>query len=508
MSSMSMVLAPVEIGENLVRVLNDKRVALFIPAYDAERHIRKTLKRIPSEIANRFAQLYVIDDCSGDDTFHAAVEAGKDLGLGNLRVMRTPQNLGYGGNQKIGLTFAIDKGYDYVIMLHGDGQYAPEFLPNFVECLDDPEIAAIFGSRMLHRHFALQGGMPFYKWAGNQILTWIENKILGSTLSEFHTGYRCYSTAALRQIPFLMNADNFHFDTDIIVQLLACGFKIKEIPIPTHYGDEVCHVNGWKYALNCLRSVTRFRLHRLGLLYQARFDVLAPYERVYTFKKKTNTLHQYIINLPWQKTDVVVDLGAGDGAVASSIVGKIKNAVAIDKRKPQGTDNVQALAFDINGDFDKVVGNKCVDVVLALDVIEHLNDPEASVQTINRVLKNGGKLYASTANIAYIMMRISHLVGWFNYGKRGILDMTHHRLFTVNSFLGLLKSNGFRIERIVGFGPPIADQISDKGLWGVLDDISGLLARLWPSLFSFNFLVIVEKNVEFEELYESTTREP
>ncbi len=123
---------------------------------------------------------------------------------------------------------------------------------------------------------------------------------------------------------------------------------------------------------------------------------------------------------------------------------------------------------------------------------------------MNRILKNGGYLYASTANIGYVIMRITLLLGWFNYGKRGILDRTHHRLFTVKSFQRLIKNSGFEIEKIIGFGPPIADQISAKGLLGIIDSILGKLARFWPSLFSFNFLVIGKKRVSFDEIYRKT----
>jgi len=491
--------------DQALKVLKNNQVALYIIAYEAEKHIDQVLKRIPKDIVNRFAQIYLIDDSSKDKTVEAAIASAKALGLKNFKAMKTPFNQGYGGNQKIGYRYAIKQGFDYVIMLHGDGQYPPEFLPQMIACFVDPQVAAVFGSRMINRYDALKGGMPLYKWAGNQLLTLIENKIMQSNLSEFHSGYRAYSTKALKLIPFLMNSDVFHFDTDIIIQLLANNFKIKEIPMPTHYGNEICRVNGLKYAKDCLISNLQFRLHKMGLWYQPNFDIQLPKERVYSFKKNKNTLHYHILNnLSWKKSDQVVDLGANDGILDSKLAVKVKLITAVDIKKPKVMKNVKSLKVDLNTEFDQILGEKSFNKVIALDIIEHLNNPEAAIKKINNLLKTDGDLYASTANIGYFIMRITHLIGWFNYGKRGILDMTHQRLFTVNSFKKLLTDNGFIFKEVIGFGPPIADQISDRGVYKLIDSVSGFLAKLYPSLFSFNFLVIAEKKTAFEDIYQQT----
>ena len=491
--------------DKALKVLKNHRVALYIIAYEAEDNIDQVLKRIPKTIVNKFAQIYLIDDSSKDKTVETAIASAKSLSLNNFKAMKTPFNQGYGGNQKIGYQYAISQGFEYVIMLHGDGQYPPESLPDLIACFADPQVAAVFGSRMINRYQALEGGMPLYKWIGNQALTFIENKIMQSNLSEFHSGYRAYSTKALKLIPFLMNSDVFHFDTDIIIQFLANNFKIKEIPIPTHYGDEICRVNGLKYAKDCLISNLQFRLHKMGVWYQPNFDIQLPNKRVYSFKKSHNSLHYYITNhLSWEKTDAVVDLGANDSTLASKIISKVKKITIVDIRKPRGKKNVKSLRLDLNQDFDKNLGNKSFNKVIALDIIEHLNNPESAIKKINNILKSGGTLYASTANIGYFIMRITHLIGWFNYGKRGILDMTHQRLFTVNSFKKLLQDNGFVLKKVVGFGPPIADQISHRGIWKAIDLISGFLAKQYSSLFSFNFLIIAEKKPAFKDIYQQT----
>lgn len=492
--------------EKVLRILNSKKVALFIVAYNAENFISNTIERIPKEIVNNFTQIYLIDDFSKDKTFEVAERALRSQGVRNYKVMRTPFNQGYGGNQKIGYKYAIESEFDYVILLHGDGQYPPEFLPQIVECFEDQKVSAVFGSRMLVRYQALRGGMPFYKWLGNMVLTWIENKILGTNLSEFHSGYRAYSLSALKALPYELNSNNFHFDTDIIIQLIANDFKIREIPIPTHYGDEVCHVNGLKYFWNCLKSVIKFRLHKIGIFYQPNFDIESPVKREYRFKKNSNTLHQYILTSLWEKTDNIVDLGANDGLLSANIAPLVKSVTAVDIQKVEASAGVQALQLDLNSDFDQVLGHNMFDKVIALDVIEHLNNPERAMLKINNILKTGGKLYISTANIAFIIMRVALTLGWFNYGKRGILDQTHHRLFTIKSFKRLLKNSGFKLEKVVGFGPPIIDEINNKGIFVFIDKIFSFLARLKPSLFSFNFLMVATKKPTLDSIYGLTIK--
>lgn len=491
----------------VLKILETKKVALFIVAYNAENHIEKTIRRIPEYISQNLKEIYLIDDSSKDSTVLKSEETFKKMGFKNYRVMRTPWNQGYGGNQKIGYKYAIENGYDYVIMLHGDGQYPPEFIPLIVEKFENPETSAVFGSRMINKYQALKGGMPLYKWFGNQILTAIENKLMGSKLSEFHSGYRAYSVKALKSLPFHLNSSDFHFDTDIIIQFLANSLKIAEIPIPTHYGDEVCHVNGMEYFWNCIKSVVKYRFYKVGLFYQPNFDTKSPLIRNYQLKESANSLHYHVINrLPWDQKDQVLDFGANDGSVSAGIKPKVTAVTAVDILKPDSHEGIITIEMDLNSDFAENLGIRKYDKVVALDIIEHLYEPEKAMLRINQIMKTGGKLYMSTANIAFIIMRMTLLLGWFNYGKKGILDKTHHRLFTVNTMKRLLQNSDFRIEKVVGFGPPIADQIGNSGIWKIIDHIAYWLAQTMPSLFSFNFLVIAEKKAPLDEIYNLTTK--
>src|SRR5208282_5429801 len=163
-----------------------KRVLIFIVAYNAERTIQQVVRRIPSSLAEYETEILIIDDSSGDRTFEHAhhLERSGEAPF-PITVLYNPVNQGYGGNQKIGFSYAIDQGFDIVALVHGDGQYAPESLPSLLEPLIRNEADAVMGSRMLTRFAALKGGMPLYKYVGNKILTRIQNWLLGSSLSEF-----------------------------------------------------------------------------------------------------------------------------------------------------------------------------------------------------------------------------------------------------------------------------------------------------------------------------------
>src|SRR3954462_7864188 len=200
--------------------LGRKRLLIFIVAYNAQTTIEKVLSRIPRSLQGDNVEVLIIDDSSEDDTFGNGLRYQRRDSAFKITVLRTPENQGYGGNQKLGYRYAIDNGFDIVALVHGDGQYAPEKLPELLAPLMAGGARAVFGCRMIDRRAARAGGMPLYKWIGNQILTRFQNRLLRTALSEFHSGYRLYSTAALAQLPFEKNTNDFHFDTEIIVQLV------------------------------------------------------------------------------------------------------------------------------------------------------------------------------------------------------------------------------------------------------------------------------------------------
>lgn len=490
-----------------VEILKKYKVAIFIVAYNAERSIESVIARIPKDLLPLFAEIVIIDDSSTDMT-HSVADNIKtkysEYMVNTINVYRTPYNRGYGGNQKLGYLYCIEKGYDIVILLHGDGQYPPEYIPCLLASFDDTT-DAVFASRMIYKKLALKGGMPIYKWIGNQILTAFENRLLQTKLSEFHTGFRAYKTSALKKLPFIFNSDDFHFDTEIIIQLVANKCGIKEVAIPTYYGEEKCHVNGLKYALDCVRSVLRFRLVNLGLLYRRNYDFGLFETDNYQFKKSDTSLHQYILrNGDFTPELSSIEFGAYRGILSSHIAERVKRHVAVDILAPDLAGKAEPMALDLNNPFSNKFPEKCFDRCVALDVIEHLNEPEKFLTEVSHLLKINGKIYISTANIAYLPLRLMLLLGQFNYGKRGILDRTHKRLFSVRSFLNLLVQYGFRVESVKGFAPPLTDLISNNKFMTVVEKMHSFFSQRFQKLFAYNFLVIATRMDNVSDIFKLT----
>jgi glycosyltransferase involved in cell wall biosynthesis len=250
--------------------MRNPRIGILVVAYNAESTLRQTLHRIPAELRSRIEEVFVFDDASQDRTHEVGIQVAEEFAnpqsqIANckLQIFRNPINLMYGGNQKKGYQYAIDRGLDFVVLLHGDGQYAPEVMAELLAPLESGQADMVMGSRMMIKGAARAGNMPLYKYVGNKILTFLENRLIGTRLTEFHSGYRAYSVRALRTIPLDKLTSNWHFDTQIILQFLKQGYRIAEVPIPTYYGDEICRVNGIPYAMHCVASALHYALvHR------------------------------------------------------------------------------------------------------------------------------------------------------------------------------------------------------------------------------------------------------
>jgi len=435
---------------------NKPRLLILIVAYNAENDIERVLARVPRAMSDVCqTEVLVLDDSSTDATFDIAIRIQQSGRVPfPVHVLYNPVNQGYGGNQKIGYHFAIKHGFDYVALLHGDGQYAPECLPALFGAVRQDGVAAVCGSRMLTKGAARRGGMPLYKRIGNRILSWTQNKLLRTQLSEFHSGYRIYSVDALRKIPFHLNTNDFHFDTEIIVQLVLWRMRILEVPIPTYYGDEICRVNGIKYAANVIRTVMIARTQDVGVLHDRKFDVhrSSPYRSKVDFSSP----HSAAVRLV-PRGSSVLDLGCADGYVAAALrAQKGCTVVGVDKIPPDAPGALDRfIEHDLNAGIPALDLSQ-FDYVLLLDIVEHLASPEQFIIQLQDALKLSRKttVLVSTGNIGFIVNRLMLLFGQFNYGSRGILDLTHTRLFTFASFRRLFEQAGFRVRSARGVPVP------------------------------------------------------
>jgi 2-polyprenyl-3-methyl-5-hydroxy-6-metoxy-1,4-benzoquinol methylase len=240
------------------------KTVVVLPAYNAEKTLALTLKDIPRDIVD---DIILVDDASRDNT----VEVARGLGL---EVFAHPKNKGYGGNQKTCYTKALEMGAEIVVMVHPDYQYDPTIIPELVKPIQKGQADAVFGSRMM-KGGALEGGMPIWKHNANILLTALENVILGTYLTEYHSGFRAYSAKYLKTVNFLRNCDGFVFDTEIIVQGLIHYLKIDEVPIRTRYFDEASSIKFLPsviYGFGILKTLLKFLLHTRGIARFRQFE--------------------------------------------------------------------------------------------------------------------------------------------------------------------------------------------------------------------------------------------
>jgi glycosyltransferase involved in cell wall biosynthesis len=468
--------------------LRKKRLLIFIVAYNAENTIVNVVTRLPRQLLDTYdCEVLIIDDSSHDRTFELSHGLRKQHDIPfKVNVLFNPINQGYGGNQKLGYHYAIDNGYDFVALLHGDGQYAPECLPELLGPLARDEAAAVFGSRFLTPHGALRGGMPLYKFVGNRILTSLQNRLLSTTLSEFHSGYRLYSVHALRRIPFERNSNGFHFDTEIIIQFVIAELTIVELPIPTFYGDEICRVNGIAYAWNVVKATVRARLQEWSLFYDRRYDCAPPSHPEYESKLWFPSPPSFAFKIISPESSVI-DFGAS--TTLASALNDIKRCKVIGVNKtPIPSRYFESFyCLDLNeGLFNIPVESS--DYILLMDIIEHLNSPEDFLDEL-RSRAPQGELIISSANVAFAITRLMLLVGQFNYGRRGILDLTHTRLFTLGSLIRLLEQSGFVVLEKRAMPAPFPLALGDGPMSRFLLRVNSILIRLAPSLFGYQLLV-------------------
>lgn len=484
-----------------------KKLLILIVAFNHEKFIHKVLDRINENLTNTYdVEILINDDSSSDKTVKIAKEYIENSNKKfKYTILSNPINQGYGGNQKIGFLYAIKKKFDYVALVHGDGQYAPECLELLLTPFSDNKIDAVFGSRMINKNGAIQGGMPLYKFIGNKILTYYQNKLFNKEFTEFHSGYRIYRVESLKKIPYELNNNDHSFDNEIILQFLLAELNIKELPIPTYYGEEISYVNGMKYALQVFIANLKAKIQAYGIFYDRKYDCKNNKETKYILKDQFDSPHSRVLkNI--KPNSRILDLGCNDLSL-SKILKKNKSChvIAIDKEKRIDITNEidEYISFDLDNGPPDLDYSK-IDCILLLDVIEHLKNPE---QFLIKLKKNIDRypsisVVISTPNIGFILIRLMLLFGSFNYGKNGILDKTHTRLFTFSSFRNLLTQSDFKIKEISGVPAPFPLVTGNNFLGKSLMKISHFFIFLRKTLFSYQIYSIIYPVTSIELLLE------
>ncbi|MBI5794087.1 glycosyltransferase family 2 protein [Candidatus Uhrbacteria bacterium] len=247
-------------------MMNGKRIIVFLPAFNTALPLAMTLKAIPRPPVD---EMIVVDDGSKD----ATAQVGRELGA---TVVSHMVNSGYGAAQKTGFAECLKRNADVIVMVHSDFQYDPRLVPEIIADIVEGRADACFGSRMHRKGDARKGGMPWWRFIANVCLTFIEDSVLQLGLSEYHTGYRAYSRSVLERIPYLLNSDNYVFDTEMIAELRAGNFRVAEIGIPTRYAEESCSPTFWKsvrYGFSTLGVLWSYILHQTGMAKSAKFEI-------------------------------------------------------------------------------------------------------------------------------------------------------------------------------------------------------------------------------------------
>lgn len=474
---------------------NNKKIGILIVAYNAANTLNKVLDRIPQKVYEEIDEIAVFDDASKDNTYMVSVGYKEIKQLDKLHLYLNDVNLGYGGNQKKGFKYFSEKGFDAVVLLHGDGQYAPEILQDMYSPITDGNADVVLGSRMMTEYGgALKGGMPIYKFIGNRILSKFQNRRLKMNLTEFHSGYRAYSVDGLKRLNLANTTDDFHFDTQIIIKAHHNNLKIIEIPIPTYYGDEICYVNGMKYARNIFSTTNEYIKTVKGKKYS---EVYSEFYTHYPLKLYPFSSHKSVLDFVNKKTNLrILDVGCGDGLFAKHISDK-NYKVGVDSiPKSENTERNfnKFYQYDLNqGLPEHLLNEEKFDYILFLDILEHLLDYEKILNDSKKLLSEDGKIIISLPNIANIYVRLNLLFGRFPLADRGILDRTHLHFYTYKIIKDLLKKFNLRILKRSITPIPIIELLPDflkKNLGYVLNFILYGITLVFKKLFGYQFIII------------------
>lgn len=474
---------------------NNKKIGILIVAYNASTTLHKVLDRIPKNVYDEIDEIAVFDDASKDNTFMVSVGYKELNQLDKLHLYLNDKNLGYGGNQKKGFSYFAEKGFDVVVLLHGDGQYAPEILQDMYAPITDGDADVVLGSRMMTKYGgALKGGMPFYKFIGNKILSSFQNRKLKMNLTEFHSGYRAYSILGLRKLNLENTTNDFHFDTQIIIKANHNNLRIKEIPIPTYYGEEICYVNGIKYARNIFNTTKDYIKTING---KHKSEIYSEYYIPYPLKLYPYSSHKIILDLLNKKDNQkILDVGCGDGLFAEHLSER-NYLVGVDFI-PESENTLKNFKsyfqYDLNNGLPENLNHESkFDYILFMDILEHLFNYEKVLGHSKEFLNPHGKIIISLPNFANIYVRLNLLFGRLPLADKGILDRTHLHLFTLKIIKNMLKKHKLQIveQRVTPI--PIIEvlpKVLKRNLGLFLNYLLNINATIFKRLFGYQFIFI------------------
>lgn len=480
------------------------RIGLFLCDCNDDDVLRETLSRIPIEAARYFVEVVVMTDRASDDVHDRMKQAQQDFRDAlpvALRFHRPPRetgsNAGFGAIRKAAFEYALRKGFDHVIVMRGDGAHAPENLSELVTlALEEP-------ARFILASHPADGRSTLIWRRGPGLSGFILNRILGLRLANYGTNFRLYPCDALARIPFQLAADGPLFDIEIMLQLRALGIPIQEASLTTAGGVTKIR-DKRRSGLLALKAAIEYRLHQLHVTRDGRY--LVDHDIHYTLKRSRSGSHAQIISAITEGS-TVLDLGCSNGLLARPLLEKNVRVTGVDEGP--GEKISSELAEYLQRDLDlplELPYRRIFDYVVCADVIEHLNHRGQLLRSARRYLKPDGRLIISTPNIALWFYRLSLLVGRFEYGPRGVLDETHVHLYTGATFRREVERAGFTVlqQRVTALPFEVVFESTGRSrLVRAIESGYHWLARLWPSMFAYQYILEAEITTLDEESTEA-----
>jgi 2-polyprenyl-3-methyl-5-hydroxy-6-metoxy-1,4-benzoquinol methylase len=481
------------------------RFGLFLfdcPGADA---LHKIVERIPESVDDWLEEVVVmLDDPSRTDLARAeGLVAGRSL---VLRFHRPPRPAGPGGQRKAALEYAARAELDHAIVLRGDGSHPPEKLPEIIQAvLDEP-------SQLL---LVTRSGRRRPKWPqvlahtlahtfAHALSTFVQNRILGLRLRDYHTSYRVYPCEALERIPYQLDDDGVLFDAEIILQFRALDVPVRELELLDAGRGDGSGNDGVVYGAGACAKAVGLRLHQAHFTRDGRY--LVDHDIHYTLKLSVTSSHMQIVSAIEPGSEVL-DLGCSQGLLAKPLAEKDVRVTGVDAGVARRL--AEELACYHQSDLEEpleIPYGRIFDYVVCADVIEHIQNRGQLLRSARRYLKEDGRLIISTPNIALWFYRLSLLIGRFEYGPRGVLDETHVHLFTGSTFRREVEKAGFSVVRQRVTALPFEVVFESTGRSRFVRHLAGsyhALARAWPSMFAYQYVLEAEITTLDEEATES-----
>jgi SAM-dependent methyltransferase len=468
---------------------------------------QETIQRIPAGLIDIIEEITVFDVLSEEEVADSLEGLRVSHAWEKLRYHRNPSSYGYGDNLKNCFDYAIQRGFDYVIVLRGDGTYDPAYLPVFVVTALELDCPVVLGIRAGRKAAEQRESSSLLRFTANRILSRLEDMVLGIGLKDYHCGFRMFSTEVLEKIPYHLNAGDYLFDLHTLIQIRCLGTDIQTVSVPDFHDMSIGLAPILSYSVRAVAITIGYRLHQLHLVRSGIYFVDLG-ER-YSLKLDRHSSHMQILDY-LKPGSMVLDLGCGQSLLAEEYARRGVTAVGLDnipleEVSPHFDDYIH---HDLEAPLNLPHG-RVFDYVILSDVIEHLKNREVVMNSLRRYLKIDGQLIASTGNIAVWFYRLSLLLGRFEYGPRGILDRTHLHLYTYDSFLRFLRQSGYRILDVKCTPIPFELVFYSTGRSTSVSWITRLyycLTLCWPRMFAYQFIAFCTfssyESAEGEQMWE------